>query len=420
MFKMEQIVHDPIHGSYALPQNAWIIIDTPEFQRLRGIKQTGATSYVYPGAEHTRFQHCLGVAHLAFQFGELIKTRYPDIINDKLINLLCLAGLCHDLGHCSYSHLYDRFIIPMFTTTDSGDDVLKTHEEASVLILNEIYNRYEDKLGLTHDDISIIGKMILGKPYEVPTILQSIVTWTDDDHKNMFLFEVVSNARTGIDVDKFDYLKRDCHYCGIPCTFDPQRLMTFMSIDEQDNQKLINYNGRSDEIVKSMWNARDDLHRRVYQHRVVKCIDLMLLEMVKSCSEDFIDTENQTKLRDAHKKLDTYCLLTDYSLICLANKNSVAKDILDRINSRDLWKTIVKVTSSSLLDLVFTSMFIKVGAVRFEETYVYYVYYTGNTAQKLNSQFLIELIQQSKGGKIEFREKSNDSGLEDQIYELFQ
>lgn len=413
---MEQIVHDPIHGSYALPKNAWIIIDTPEFQRLREIKQTGATCYVYPGAEHTRFQHCLGVAHLAFQFGELIKARYPDIINDKLINLLCLAGLCHDLGHCSYSHLYDRYVIPMFTT-DMGLEAIKTHEEASVLILSKIYHKHENKLGLTKEDLSTIGKMILGKPNDVPKILESIITWSESDLKNMFLFEVVSNARTGIDVDKFDYLKRDCHYCGIPCTFDPQRLMTFLSIEERDGQKTINYSGRSDEIVKSMWNSRDDLHRRVYQHRVVKCIDLMILEIVKSCSDDFIDAKNQIKLKDAHKNLDTYCLLTDYSLMCLANKNNVAKDILDRINRRDLWKTIVKVSSDTKLNLQFTTSCVRVGTVRFEDTYTYYVYHTGD--QKLNTEFLIELIRQSKGGKIEFREKT--TGLEeDLIFELFE
>ena len=420
---MDQIVHDPIHGSYALPKNAWVIIDTPEFQRLREIKQTGATSYVYPGAEHTRFQHCLGVAHLAFEFGELIKARYPNIINDKLVNLLCLAGLCHDLGHCSYSHLYDRYIIPMFSD-ESDSYTLKTHEEASVLILNAIYHKHKDRLNLSQDDISVIGKMILGKPNIVPPILKDIIHWTEDDHNNLFLFEVVSNDRTGIDVDKFDYLKRDCHYCGIPCTFDPQRLMTFLSIDKKDGQRIINYNDRAGEIVKSMWHARDDLHRRVYQHRVVKCIDLMLVDIIKACCEDLVD--ETTKLRDAHKDLNTYCLLTDYSISCLAHKNSTAKAILDRINSRNLWKTIVKITSTEPLDLNFTSTLVRVGKARFNESYVYYIYYTGEKQEeKLDSKFLIELILKANGSKIEFREKTklftcSDSSLEGQLYQLFE
>jgi HD superfamily phosphohydrolase len=64
-YKHEITVHDPIHGPIDdISPELWVFIDTPEFQRLREIQQTGNTRYVYPGAEHTRFAHCLGVAHL--------------------------------------------------------------------------------------------------------------------------------------------------------------------------------------------------------------------------------------------------------------------------------------------------------------------------------------------------------------------
>jgi len=226
MASHERFVHDAVHGTFKLPEEAWIIIDTPTFQRLRDIKQTGNTCYVYPSAEHSRFQHCLGVAHLATEFGRAIKFKYPDLITDEQILLLCLAGLCHDLGHCAYSHLYDNDIIPLFGSDGGG---ISSHEEASVLLLEMIYYSTDLQKRLDIADIETIGKMILGSEDKVPSSLRHRLVWSSEDHENTFLYEIVSNSRTGIDVDKFDYLKRDCHHTGVPCTFDPQRLMMFFS-----------------------------------------------------------------------------------------------------------------------------------------------------------------------------------------------
>jgi len=205
------IIHDPIHGSFSLPRIAWIIIDTPEFQRLRYIKQTGNTCFVYPGAEHTRFQHCLGVAHLALEFGCAIKLKSAEMITDQQILLLCIAGLCHDLGHCAFSHLYDASIIPMFQAIDvdepagsgsgseSGSELntklpIATHEEASYLILMRIWERNREiRNVLSKADIRTIGKMILGSPDKLPKSLETELQWTDYDHKHGYLYQVVSN-----------------------------------------------------------------------------------------------------------------------------------------------------------------------------------------------------------------------------------
>ena len=413
----ELIVHDAIHGSFALPRTAWEIIDTATFQRLRHIKQCGNTYYVYPGAEHTRFQHSLGVAYMALTFGNAIKLKYPHLITDHQVLLLCLAGLCHDLGHCAFSHLYDHNIIPMFGSDDP--EAITSHEEASVLLLEKIYleSAYLQSQ-LTYTDIVTVSKMILGygdsmtigAGDNIPRALRDRLVWTADDLKSQFLYEVVSNSRTGIDVDKFDYLKRDSHYTGIPCTFDPQRLMSFFTISTRDGH--IEYMSKADEMINSMWVARDDLHRRVYDHRVVKCLDLMTVQMIRHCGDiDIGGPEAPCPLRQAHCSLDTYCRLTDDYIYELAKRNPQALDLYNRIQNRQLWPTIAMVVSSSPLDFRFTEPNIRVALASFSANEVhhaellYYIYCTGDPS-RLHDQFYMELILGAKGSKIILRQKT--------------
>ena len=404
--RQQLIVHDPINGSFTLPSIAWKIVDTPEFQRLRLIKQTGNTCYVYPGAEHSRFQHSLGVAHLSMEFGRAVKMKVPDMISHHEILLLCIAGLCHDLGHCAFSHLYDSRIIPMFNqasaSASASASILK-HEEASYRILQRIWNKCpEVNATLSKSDIQTIGKMILGSPDKVPESLRDEIVWTEYDRTHAFLFEVVSNERTGIDVDKFDYLKRDSHYIGIPCTFDPQRLMNFLSMERMDGKYVVNFLRKSDELVNSMWQARDDLHRRAYQHRVVKCVDLMTVEMIRRCADALVPNTD-VRLKDAHRNLDSYLMITDISILSMAEQIPEAKEILDKIRGRDLWPTVAIVINSKPLDLSFTTADIRIAEASLHNEYIYYLY-NANDAE-LDKEFYIELIDGAKGGDIRLRHR---------------
>ena len=130
------------------------IIDTPEFQRLRSIKQLGACNYVFPTATHTRFEHSIGVAHLGKEFlTRLVLNSNSDknpikvTANDYL--MVELAGLCHDLGHGPFSHTFDSdFLVRRFELNSSDDELMigqlyNTHENRSCLLLRHINTKYD-------------------------------------------------------------------------------------------------------------------------------------------------------------------------------------------------------------------------------------------------------------------------------------
>jgi HD superfamily phosphohydrolase len=100
--------NDSIHGYINLSSLQLSLVDTPQFQRLRQLKQVGTCYFVYPGASHNRFEHSLGVSHLAGELIDRLDKDQPDLeINERDKQNLRVAGLCHDLGHGPFSHVFD-------------------------------------------------------------------------------------------------------------------------------------------------------------------------------------------------------------------------------------------------------------------------------------------------------------------------
>lgn len=160
---------------------------------------------------------------MARQFVDTLRSKQADLdITDADALCLEIAGLCHDLGHGPFSHLYDGRFLPIINHSHEF-----AHEHASIGIFDHMIRVNNllpmfDLFGLGEDDIQFIKELMLGDKNEGPSGFE----WKGRGRKT-FLYDIVANKRNGIDVDKFDYFARDCHVLGLTKSFDASRLMRF-------------------------------------------------------------------------------------------------------------------------------------------------------------------------------------------------
>ncbi|XP_035996144.1 deoxynucleoside triphosphate triphosphohydrolase SAMHD1-like [Fundulus heteroclitus] len=282
-----KVFNDPIHGLVELHPLLVKIIDTPQFQRLRNIKQLGGKSYVYPGATHSRFEHSIGVAYLA---GELVQDLMENQQELKitLAEKLCvqIAGLCHDLGHGPFSHLYDGKFIPEIKPKSEAK---WKHEIASIQMFDHLVkvNDLEENirnLGLKQpkeldkkpdqfNNLDFIKKLI---NTEYVSETEELLRGHFQDRS--FLYEIVANKRNGIDVDKWDYFARDCHYLGIKNSFDYRRLILCARVCEVEGRTEICFRDKEVFNLYDMFYTRFCLHKRACQHKVARAVEWMITD----------------------------------------------------------------------------------------------------------------------------------------------
>ncbi|OJA21338.1 hypothetical protein AZE42_07115 [Rhizopogon vesiculosus] len=161
-------------------------------------RHLGISYYVFPGASHNRFEHCLGVGHLARMMAQHLQKSQPSLgIKDKHIRCVELAGLCHDLGHGPWSHVWDGHFIPIALPNHPK----WSHEKASEMMFDDMVKQHD--LRISPEEVETVKALISGKKERCKL-----------GRTMPFLFEIVANDRNGIDVDKFDYIARDCHSVG--------------------------------------------------------------------------------------------------------------------------------------------------------------------------------------------------------------
>ncbi|XP_061113207.1 deoxynucleoside triphosphate triphosphohydrolase SAMHD1-like [Conger conger] len=367
---IRKVFNDPIHGHIEMHPLLVSIIDTPQFQRLRHIKQLGAVYFVYPGACHNRFEHSVGVGHLAGQLVQALNKRQPELLISQR-DILCvqIAGLCHDLGHGPFSHMFDGIFIPK---TRPG---LKwKHEIASVAMFNHLIkaNNLEPVMkqhGLVlPEDLLFIEEQIAG-PMETPVPLsQEQRPWPYEGRPEAksFLYEIVANKRNGIDVDKWDYFARDCYHLGIQNNFDYQRFMKFSRVCEVNGMKSICTRDKEVGNLYDMFHTRNSLHRRAYQHKVGNIIETMITEAFVKADQhiQIVGSKGQTfTISTAIDDMEAYTKLTDHIFEQILYSSSPelddARAILQNINCRKLYKCLgqtqpkrpVLVTQDKLLDM---------------------------------------------------------------------
>lgn len=232
---------DPIYGLIKLDRELEPFVASPFFQRLRSIKQLGILDVIYPFANHSRYEHSLGVAHLARIVGTTLRKTCSQMTARYLV-LLQIAALYHDAGHGPYSHVFDRLLATLAKTkggsqgvvdesSDEDDDGQITHRSGKPdQDLKEKEKPNEEKKAsrapdyiVDHEDRSLTIVEIVMRGLQYPEEEIRIVQYLIDSNIYLakyytppeipgFLCHIVNNPIHKVDVDKLDYLARDTHY----------------------------------------------------------------------------------------------------------------------------------------------------------------------------------------------------------------
>ena len=235
----QKIFNDPIYGFISIPsQLCFDIIEHPYFQRLRRIKQLGATHLVYPGALHTRFHHALGAMHLMYQSIQVLRSKGHQI-SDQELESACVAILLHDIGHGPYSHSLEYILA-------SGIN----HEKLSALFMRYFNNTFKGRLSEALD-------IFEGK------------------HPKHFLHQLVSSQ---LDVDRLDYLKRDSFYTGVSeGVISTDRIISMLNVVEGDLAVEV----KGIYSIEKFLIARRLMYWQVYLHKTVISSEKLLINILK-------------------------------------------------------------------------------------------------------------------------------------------
>ena len=278
-----QRIRDPIHGLIVFEsdnerdQLAWSLINTREFQRLRRIKQLGVSEFVFPSATHTRFAHSIGVFHLARKLVEVIRRekqrdKSPDapLFNEKRADVAIIAALLHDIGHGPFSHMFEHAV------KKSGYE--KSHEVWTTEII-------------ASDD------------GEVGALLEAFREGFRDEVANLFKSDIPKDIYAAVvsssfDADRLDYMQRDRFMTGSGAgAIDYDWLVEHVRIgkinvdadadeDSASNQvDLFCFDPKALPAAEQFLLARFTLYEQVYLHKVTRCVERMLSELLTRVAE---------------------------------------------------------------------------------------------------------------------------------------
>jgi uncharacterized protein len=246
------LVRDPLWNTIRLDPVAVRIVDSSPFQRLRHIKQLGHAHLVYPGATHTRFDHALGVYHLARRALDLMEEQGSTSgIEPTDLRLIPLAGLLHDIGHYPFSHALEE------------------------LQAGRIPGHHEAIAGRFLADAEVAAALATAAPDAVGRI-ESLIRGCSDHP----LQGLVSGS---LDLDKIEYLKRDARFCGVPFgEVDVDRLLHALTVaqDPQTGRREVAVREKGVAALESLLFAKYQMFRNVYWHHAVRAATVLYKRLV--------------------------------------------------------------------------------------------------------------------------------------------
>jgi HD superfamily phosphohydrolase len=359
-----QRLRDPVHGLVVFEGNgvdqlAWQLLNTPEFQRLRRIKQLGVSEFVFPSATHTRFAHCVGVYHTARELLRIIERELPSKeqtyeprydpytqpYDKERAEVAVVAALLHDLGHGPFSHTFEE--------VQNSRGVKKRHEKWTEEIIRNpaggirpLLDRHRPGVGFCDQVADLLGS---------------------EDPSDIY-HAVVSSS---FDADRLDYLQRDRLMTGTGAgAIDFDWLMDHIRVreidieaaevdDDEHRAKVPTFclDPKALPAAEQFLLARYTLHEQVYFHKTTRCIQKMiekLLRRVATLAED-CETAHGTGLERDHplrrffstdgQNLENYLALDDFVVMgaiermCMAS-DPMIKDLARRLRERRLYKSL--------------------------------------------------------------------------------
>ena len=238
-----KIVNDPVWGFIELDSDLHLeLIEHPYFQRLRRIKQLGLSSLVFPGANHTRFEHAIGTMHLVRSAIEVLKKKGNKITEEEEEGVMA-ALLLHDIGHGPFSHALEQSIVQGLP-----------HEEISLIYMDELNRQMEGRLGIAIDIFT-------------------------NRYSKEFLHQLVSSQ---LDMDRLDFLKRDSFYSGVSeGVVSSERIIQMLNV--QHDQLVVEVKGIYS--VEKFLIARRLMYWQVYLHKTVLSAEHMMIRLLQRASD---------------------------------------------------------------------------------------------------------------------------------------
>ncbi|MBU7016502.1 MAG: HD domain-containing protein [Theionarchaea archaeon] len=312
------LIRDPVHGYMVFNREEFDflldVIDSFEFQRLRRIKQLGTTYFVYPGADHSRFGHCIGTTWLALQFGKKFMEDGIET-SEELMSKLLLTALIHDVGHGPFSHVFEKI-------TEYN------HEEMTMRFI-------EKKLP---EMVPVFSGMEIKRIHKKE--LQSENAWIGD-----FL-----NSK--IDVDRMDFSLRDSLYTGVDYgRFDMQRVFHSLVIGDIEGENHLIMLLKGLHAFEGFFIARHHMYWQVYFHKTTRSCEVIMEKIIlrmKETIEDLdieIPHELENLLSKKRPDVEEFFLLDDCTILetikkCRSSKDKILRDLSNRFFRRKIFKCV--------------------------------------------------------------------------------
>jgi HD superfamily phosphohydrolase len=295
----KKIINDPVYGFITIPSElVFDIISHPWFQRLRYIKQLGLTDFVYPAAQHTRFQHALGAMHLMTRVLDNLRVKGIDISNEEYeASTLCV--LLHDIGHGPLSHTLEDSLLSEIN-----------HESLSYLFMQQLNKEFNGALNLS---LKIF----------------------QNTYKRKFFHQLVSSQ---LDIDRLDYLKRDCFFTGvIEGMIGVDRIISLLTVHK--DQLVVEEKGILN--IENFLNARRLMYWQVYLHKTTVSAERMVTNLIKRAQylvksgENLPATESLSLFLKQNFTIDSF------------KENKKILEAFGKLDDHDIWGAIKHWSSHS-------------------------------------------------------------------------